>query len=216
MTTLAKLDTYFQYYPVTYFCCLRVDRQTDTQTCTSQYFVIAKLETFRTVENDIITNCTCIWRSRCIINYSSWTNMCCCLRDTSLAVRTDGRTVTLPLHTVDARLKSTTVHTNLVKIACLVREICSQSDIQRHTDVYITILAVALSDESCYMSGLHCVCGAVYFWLVINQSLWLTPRYHTCYIRRRFGTPPSTIISNYFQNADAAPGKIWYFRLRYC
>jgi len=70
--------------------------------------------------------------------------------------QTNGRqTVTLHLSIVYScswRLKTTTMHKNLVKIKRLVREICSQPDIQTHTDVHITILTIALVDEFCYMT----------------------------------------------------------------
>jgi len=55
------------------------------------------------------------------------------------------------------------MYKNLVKIARLVREICSQPDIQTHTDVHITILVIALADEICYMFDFHCAFDAVYF-----------------------------------------------------
>jgi len=82
----------------------------------NRYNFIAKLETFRSVENAIITNSICIWRSRCIINYSSWTNMCRCLRDTSfscfvqLRLMTDGQTDGRP--TVALRLHSNTKYSD--------------------------------------------------------------------------------------------------------
>ena len=54
---------YFQYYLVTYFCCLRVDRQTDTQTYSSQYFATAsasagELKVTETTKSD--NNCCCL------------------------------------------------------------------------------------------------------------------------------------------------------------
>jgi len=59
-------------------------------------------------------------------------------------IQTDGRTsdryITFISRHGRWRLKTTTMHTNLVKSAHLVREICSQTDIQTLTDVLITIL----------------------------------------------------------------------------
>jgi len=67
-------------------------------------------------KNDIITNSTCIWQCRCIINYSSWTNMWRCLRDTlfscfvQLRLMADGQTDGRP--TVALRLHSNTKYSD--------------------------------------------------------------------------------------------------------
>ena len=82
-----------------------------------------KLETFRSVENAIITNSICIWRYRCIINYSSWTNMCRCLRDITfscfvqLRFMTDGQTNGRPI--VALRLHSNTKYRTVTSRAIL-------------------------------------------------------------------------------------------------